>query len=55
MDKLECMREDVRKLRMDEDARKAMNLILDIMEDYREDNRFVQRLINRYWHASSDA
>lgn len=54
MDKIERMREDVRNLKLDEDAKKAMNLILDIMEDYRQDNQFTQRLINNYFLKGDD-
>lgn len=49
MDKIERMRDDVRCMKMDEESRGAMNLILDLMEEYRECNLFVQRLVNNYW------
>lgn len=54
MDKLERMREDVRNLKLDSDTKKSMHLILDIMEDYHQDNEFVQRLINNYFLKGED-
>lgn len=54
MDKIERMREDVRNLKFNKETEGAMNLILDIMEDYRSENQFVKRIIEGYWHKCNE-
>ena len=53
MDKIERLRKDILKLKVDTETQGALNLILDVMEDYR-DNEFVQRLINNYWPSQPE-
>lgn len=48
MDRIERLRKEILKLKIDTETQGALNLIVDVMEDYR-DNEFVQRLINHYW------
>lgn len=49
MDKIERMRKEILKLKIDSDTQGALNLVLDVMEEYHS-NEFVQRLVNHYWN-----